>query len=325
MPPADLWTWTADDSVKVVAISAAWKDSLKSHFDDDPALSEPSNFMPDTTWKLLHRALRDNRFKPRIFPASFNRVFTVHEIADSFIPTKDTTVTVKLREQIEGTVTIRSCSATLFLKDTLINNLPYRVYTDSFAPYDTTYTVPFSGIAERYLFIEPVDKANRTEWRLKCISGAGRYASPDEATAPYLGSLQLTTRAGRRDTFVLRPDSLHRGLQRLYLRESLLTYTTNDSITLVLNNTALLGHYWWDPVDIVAYVYLPNDSVPGAAFEKHVRRNIRPVPLSTTTFKFHTPGLKQIYVELVPRQVLSENVTNFNSRIWAIPLEITSP
>ncbi|MEO0108226.1 MAG: hypothetical protein ABIK62_03525, partial [candidate division WOR-3 bacterium] len=234
-PRPDFWSWSAADSAQIVALVSAWKDSLKSHFEEDTALSEYITYVPDTTGKLLRKAVRDNPFKQHWFPRWFVRRFTSHIIVDSITQTKDTTVTVKLIEHFKGVVEIHPDSATKRLpKDSIVNGVPYPLYgntsdttgqparrftfmpRDSVFPQDTAILVADSGTSVRYLFLEPTNKATRDKWVLKRISGVGRCAFPDDAQAPFLGGLQLVMRNGRRDTIVLRPDSLHYGAQRLY-------------------------------------------------------------------------------------------------------------
>jgi hypothetical protein len=336
-PPAALWSWTAEDSTKVTTLVAAWKDSMKSHFEEDSALSEAVTYLPDTTRKLLRKAVKDNPFKQHWFPRMFYRRFdSLHVVSDSITQTKDTTVTVKLLEYFDGKVYMRLDSATKYLGDSVIGGITYRVYgnssdttgnrfrymrRDSVFPQDTLLLIPVHGVAESYLYFEPNDKVNRTDWVLKRLSGGKRYASPDEATAPYLGALQLTTPAGRRDTIVLRPDSLHYGMQRLYRRDSLLTYRVGDSISIEIVSGFVLNNYSFDPIDITGFVHLPNPADP----ERSIRRCISTIPATTinTTFAFSTPGLQFIYIELIPRPVLSERVENFSSRVWGIPIQVT--
>jgi hypothetical protein len=160
-----------------------------------------------------------------------------------------------------------------------------------------------------------IDKVNRTEWQVKRIKGAGQYYCPDVSGAPYLGAVQFVTSTGRRDTFVLRPDTIHWGAQRLYHKDSLLTFTVGESISVVLTATAIMGQLWWDPPDMVAFLHLG-----------HQRRNLKIVtPYTAFTFGPADVGMKQIYIEIVRRDPLTENTDYFKSCLWAIPVIVKAP
>lgn len=329
--PADFWSWSAQDSTKITALVNAWKDSMMSHFEEDTSLSDVITYIPDTTSKLLHKALRDNPYKQHWFPGTFFRRYdSLHTIVDSITETKDTTVTVTLLEEFVGKAWLRLDSATKYVRNETIGGIVYPVYSSRMMPRDSFMpdsfpqdSVRVAGTAISYLYLEPNDRVNRTEWRMKRMSGGKRYASPDDAGAPFLGALQLVS-PGRRDTVVLRPDSLHYGMQRLYPRDSLLTFKAGDSITIILTNAALLGNYYYDPVDIIGFLHIPNPADP----TRSIRRNIRTIPAGGTgntafTFAASQTGLQTIYVELMPRNVFSEHVENLSSRVWGIPVQVT--
>ena len=329
LPPESYWSWSTDDSTKVHAIIDTWKASLKSDFADSVGLSEFIDYIPDTTRRALHQSMRENKFKPRWFPKTFRRAFTVDSMIDSVWTTKDTTVEVRLKEILVGTATITTDSATLLRNpDTVIGGMHFQVF-DTFFTYqfpapesvihETTLTVPVVATCERELYLEPVSKAGTggvREWVMKRFSGAGRYYCPDVSSAPFLGAIQLVSNTGRRDTFTLRPDTIHRGAQRLYNKDSLLTYTVGESISVVMTAAAFFGQLWWDPPDMVAFLHL------GRA-----RRNLRisPQPATTFTFGAGDVGMKQIYVEIVRRDPLTEQTDNFTSCMWAIPVTVKSP
>jgi hypothetical protein len=331
-PPPEFWTWSTEDSVQVMKITSAWKDTLKSWFEEDPALSEPITAIPDTTRKVLRKSMRDKKLRPAAMPKSFffpgaggnfYRTFdSSHTTVESLIVTKDTTVTVKLNESFSGHMYIVVDSHVRFITDTMINDMPFKLYDTVFSTTAETETMKIHGWSERYLEIEPVDKTKRDQWVLKKISGGARIGCPDDITAPILGGIQLTTNSGRRDTLVLRPDSLHWGIQRLYAREGILSYTVRDSITLVLATTVLLGHWYWEPADVVLFLHVPNPNDP----QKSVRKLVKPVLGGTApyqaTFNLPTSGLKQIFVEMAPIAALTEPSAEFSTRLWAITLEI---
>jgi len=319
-PPAAFWTWSADDSTRVHAAVNTWEAKLMSDFADLADSSDIINYIPDTTKKALRQTLRENRYKHRWFPKTFGRVFSVDSMVDSAWTTKDTTVEVRLREFLTGVTTITTDSATLLRNpDTVIGGMHFQVYDTFFSPQETTVTVNITATCDRELFLVPmagdsIDKVHRTDWVVKRISGAGRYYCPDQATAPYIGIMQFVTSTGRRDTFMLRPDTIHMGVQRLYSPDSLLTYTPGDTIQVVMSPTAIMGLLWWDPPDIVAFLHIG-----------HVRRNLTILqPYTKFAFTAADTGMKQVYIELVKRDPLTQNADNFISSMWAIPMKVVA-
>lgn len=332
MPPPEFWTWSEQDSIKVMNIVAGWKDTLWSWIEEDPAISQPITVIPDTARKVLRKSMREKKLRPASLPRSFffpgaggnfYRVFdSLHTMVESVIVTKDTTVTVKLNEHFAGHMYIVTDSHVRYILDTVINGMPFKLYDSTFSPHVETITVNLHGWSERYLEIEPVDKAKRDQWVVKKVSGGARIGCPDDVTAPFLGGIQLVTTTGRRDTLVLRPDSLHWGIQRLYPRDSLLSYTTRDSITLILSRAVLLNHWYWEPEDVVLFLHLPHPTAPDKSERRLVRAPIGASPPYQATFRFSTPGLKQIYVEVIPISALTEPNAEFASRLWGITLDI---
>jgi hypothetical protein len=324
-PPEAFWAMSAQDSTKVRAVVDAWKVLLKSDFADSVGLSENINYIPDTTRRALKQTMRENPYKIRWFPKTFSRTFSVDSMVDSVWTTKDTTVEVRLREFLSGTATITTDSITrLRNPDTIIGGMHFQIFDTFFtyqfpspdsASHESTVVVPVTATCDRELYLEPNDKANRTEWTMKRLSGAGRYYCPDVAGAPYLGAIQLVTNTGRRDTFVLRPDTIHRGAQRLYNKDSLLTYAPGESIQVVMTAAALLGQLWWDPPDIAAFLHV------GRA-----RKTLRiGLPPTAFTFGAGDVGMKQIYIEVIRRDPLTEKTDFFKSCMWAIPVTVKAP
>lgn len=312
-PPPEFWTWSPEDSTQIRAIVDQWKAKLTSDFADNVTLSESIVFVPDSTTAALHKEMRENKYRQRYFPATFKRVFDTlrTQMKDSIILTKDTTVTVKLTEGFFGQVTIYTDSLTRFRKDTVIAGTPFKVYDTTFSAQDTVLTTEVSGSCERELFIER-DTLTK-QWQMKRLTGGGRYFSPDAPSAPYLGCLQLR-HSGRSDTIVLRPDTIHYGIQRLYSVDSLLSYSVDEHITVGMARVPLLGHLWWDPKDAVPFLHLG-----------HKRYTILvPSAPDSTVFSFAATdtGLRQIYIEIVPRQNLTDVSPNFNSTMWAIPVRV---
>jgi hypothetical protein len=317
-PPAAIWTWSAGDSTEVHAAVSTWEAKLMSDFADQVDISEDISYIPDTTKKLLHKDMRENPYKQRWFPKTFSRVFSVDSMLDSVWTTKDTTVEVRLREVLTGVATITTDSvAVLRIPDTVIGGMHFQIFDTFFSPQETTVTVNVTAICDRELFLvsmagDSIDKVHRTNWVVKRISGAGRYYCPDQATAPYIGIMQFVTTAGRRDTFMLRPDTTQMGVQRLYSPDSLLSYTVGDSIQVVMSPTAILGQLWWSPPDIVAFLHVG-----------HQRRNLRIVaPYTTFAFTAADVGMKQVYIEIVTRDPLTKKADNFISSMWAIPMNV---
>ena len=322
-PPPGFWTWSADDSTKVRATVAEWKVKLMSDFADSVDLSEVISYVPETTKRALRQSMRENPYRPRWFPKTFSRSFTADSMIDSVWVTKDTTIEVRLREVFTGLATITTDSVTLLRNpDTVIGGMHFQIFDTSFSAQETTITVEVNATCDRELFLVPTDssgvenKVNRAQWQVKRIKGAGQYYCPDVSGAPYLGAVQFVTNTGRRDTFVLRPDTIHWGAQRLYRKDSLLTFTVGESIDVVLSATAIFGQLWWDPPDMVAFLHI------GRA-----RKNLKISPQPATSFVFGAGdvGMKQIYIEIVRRDPLTEQTDYFKSCMWAIPIIVKSP
>ena len=285
-------------------------------------LSEVISYIPDTTKRALKQSMRENKFKQRWFPKTFSRAFTVDSTVDSVWTTKDTTVEVRLREILTGDATITTDSvARLRNPDTIIGGMHFQIFDTFFSPQETTITVPVTATCDRELFLVPMNNGVEDTIEPRRMAGEahqGRIsgAGPDvsSATAPFLGAMQFVTTSGRRDTFVLRPDTLHRGVQRLYSKDSLLTYTVGESIDVVLSATAIFGQLWWDPPDMVAFLHI------GSA-----RRNLRITqPATSLVFGAGDVGMKQIYIEIVRRDPLTEKTDNFTSCMWAIPMRVVA-
>lgn len=326
-PPPALWTWSASDSTKVIAAVSAWEAKLTTDFADVAESSEIVGNLPETTLQALHQDMRENPYKQRWFTKTFSRVFTVDSTIDSLTEVMDTTVEARLFEVMAGTATITTDSVTRFIEDTVISGMPFKLYDTLFSPVESTITVPVNAVCERELFLVPmagdtIDKVHRTNWVVKRISGAGRYYSPDLADAPYIGVVPFVTNGGGRcDTFWLRPDTTHLGVQRLYSPDSLLTYAAGESIEVWLNPTwssglaTFDGQLMWSPPDIAAFLHIG-----------HERRNLLTGPLAFTSFAFTAAdvGLQQIYIELVNRDPLTQADVDFSSCMWAIPINVVA-
>jgi hypothetical protein len=327
LPPESYWSWSTDDSTKVRAIIDTWKASLKSDFADAVEQSDVISYIPDTTKRALHQSMRENPYKPRWFPKTFSRSFTADSMIDSVWVTKDTTIEARLKEVFTGLAVITTDSVTrLRNPDTVIGGMHFQIFDTFFTPQETTITVEVNATCDRELFLVSVnngveDKVNRSEWQVKRIKGAGQYYCPDVSNAPYLGSIQLVANTGRRDTFWLRPDTIHWGVQRLYHKDSLLTYAVGESIQVCLNPTwssgrpYFQGQLMFDPPDMAAFLHIG-----------HQRRNLKIVtPYTTFAFSAADVGMKQIYVEIVRRDPLTERTGDFTSCMWAIPVTVKAP
>lgn len=311
-PPADFWSMDKDDSTQVAALIAEWKQELLSDFADDTTLSDMIFFIPDTTRLSLRRDMKDNKFRQRWFPRTFSRIFRVDSIVDSLMPTIDTTITVKLTEYFLGDVTIYTDSITHFRTDTVIGGMPFKVYDSTFSRFDSVVHETLTATCERALYLE---RDSVKKWHVKRIK-PGVYYAPDMATAPYLGCLRVWNSTGRADTIVLRPDTLHFGMQRLYSLDSLFEYVVGESLTVEMARTSLLGHLWWNPEDILPFVHIGNRRLTVGKVTDKTKVNFRFAPEDT--------GLKQIYFEIVPRINITEYSPSFNSTIWAVPVRVKS-
>jgi hypothetical protein len=84
---------------------------------------------------------------------------------------------------------------------------------------------------------------------------------------------------------------------------------------VVLSATAIFGQLWWDPPDMAAFLHI------GRA-----RRNLRvTAPATSFVFGAGDVGMKQIYIEIVRRDPLTEKTADFTSCMWAIPVTVKAP
>lgn len=322
MPPPEFWTASPEDSaaVRKIITDGRWLDSLKFFFGDS-ARNSPILAWSKATDSTFREALKFTRIKRHYFPKEFNRVITSYSVSDSIGATKDTTITVRYKVKIEGSVFVRFDSATRYIKDTVIGEFTYPLFSetlysmdslkkiDTLYPFDTLMELSLRGSGEWYMFF---DKDTSGDWQLMKRSGGTRFYIPDEEGAPYLGIVRLTGDT-RTDTIVLRPDTLHYGIQRLYPLDSIPTFAKNETIKVLLKREILLGHYFWDPVDVFAFLHYKDtlglrraDLIDGTA-----------VPIA-----FTKTGLYQIFVEIVPRPVLTEKKTKYEATVWGIPIRI---
>jgi hypothetical protein len=115
----------------------------------------------------------------------------------------------------------------------------------------------------------------------------------------------LSGGVGRYDTVLLRPDTMHYGLQRFFAYADtttggILTYRQSDTLRLA-SLQSNLGN------DGAEYLYFNG--------QRYVYNN--PIILATTP-----PGVYHFYIEEVPPVVLWEVNGNYSATVWAIPVRV---
>lgn len=231
MPEEPFWEPNAEDTAAIKAVIEANKDLFRTAF-AETAFFSMDTALSDTNKKRLRREIKDNPYRPRFRVDSLQHIFFTdsYDLKYRFIATLDTakaetTCTVYFAETIPGILKLHAYASTKFLKDTVIGG-------DTLKLYDTLFTAD-SWIIQKPLYATTTDgcvlKKQNGRWFLWKRAGASRTYGPSPDDAPYLDRIFLTN--GRKeDTFMLRPDTLHRGVQRFYTDEELPTFSVGDSI-----------------------------------------------------------------------------------------------
>lgn len=299
-PPEAYWTWTKEDSTAIQTIVDQWRNYFTTTFEDTVYRI---NFRADTIRVALYEDIRNLWMRPHYWPGSFTRTVDNYKMIDSFIPTKDTTVLVKLTERISGTIKIRMDSCTIKVGDTVVGANTYPLYTRYFvyAP-DTMIEKSYQGTSYRYLHF---DKKSGS-WQFTKMSGGARFFIPSEADAPYLVSCTLKTTT-KSYGVLLRPDTTQYGIQRFYYLDSIMNFSVNDTAFTTKIMT-------YDPPIIFGFWHHKKKR-----YDLNLRRPATPQP--TPRVLPLTTGWDNVMFELVPYEALCKR-GNYNALFWILPMKI---
>jgi hypothetical protein len=333
MPPEEFWTWTKEDSIAIQAIVDKWKPFFTTSFEDS---TYPINYIADTVAKNIRKSVTSLWVKQHFWPKALFRTIESYQMIDSFIPVKDTTVTVKIIESIAGKIRIIAESSTVYLAETTIGNNNYPLYSrrfvkvgtayqfirkltdsivgsDTFFHYDTITGVnhdslvenPYKGYSVRFMHFERDRETN--QWYLAKITGGARLFIPSEADAPYLSACSLKT--STKAYYVLaRPDTLRYGIQRLYPLDSIISFGANETLLVRISG--------FDPTLILGFIHYNKkryDITVTTATTTPVTRI--PEPIQATTSRQH------LMIEIAPWEALCFR-GNYNALFWQIPFQV---
>jgi len=292
-PPEEFWTWTTEDSTAIQTIVNEWRPRLQTSFEDG---YYPVIFYDDTVRQAVIQDVQQLWMRPHYWPGAIMRTIEDSVRIDSFMPTKDTTVMVRLIERLSGTVKIITDSATTLIGDTVIGSDTYDLYTRHFDYSGDTIENPYTGACERFLHFDKKDG----EWKLRKISGGTRLFIPSQNDAPYIGRCTLRTRT-QSVAVQERPDTTQYGIQRLYPTESIVSFSANDTIA--------------------TWIYYPANPVSfGFIHYKNHRYDLR-LPAATTQYLPLQTGWSELMIELVNWEALCKR-GNYNAILWVLPMQI---
>ncbi|MEO0076125.1 MAG: hypothetical protein ABIK19_00435 [candidate division WOR-3 bacterium] len=297
MPPEQFWTWTKEDSTKIHSILAIWEDTLKTKFEND--YCDVTFAIGDVRTALIED-MKSIRHLQHYWPRAFKRNIdpNKYKLCYVFTPIKDTTVQVLLIESIAGTISIKPDSITRF--DTITNQY------DTLFTYDTTMTIVknFKGVSLRYLHFEKVDN----NWQFTKMSGGARIfiPNPDDIDINlgyynvYAGC-SLST-ANKNVVVWPAPDTTQYGVQRMYQLDSILSFTTTDTI-----RTRIIYYY---PTESFGFLHYN-----GNRYDLNLAG-------ATTTYLGWNTGWKHLMLEIVPWQGLCKP-SEYQALLWSLPIKVT--
>jgi hypothetical protein len=299
--PSPYWTWSKEDSTAIQGIVNTWQDTFATSFEDTFYMI---GFRSDTLRKILVADMNSIWMRPHYWPHAFKREITSYQMIDSFIPVKDTTIMVRLTENFHGKVIIKADSCTLrdpLRPDTVVGSDTLPLFSRFFyyTP-DTVVENNFDGYSTRYLHFDKKDGS----WKLRKMSGGARIFIPDENSAPYLGLCSLKTRV-KSYGILLRPDTTHYGIQRLYDLDSIMNFPSTDTFTVRVMS--------FDPLITFGFLHYKQHRYDLETATPSTFLKTYPITLSS--------GWNQIMVELVPWEALCKQ-TDYNALFWAIPMKI---
>ncbi len=314
--PEPFWEPSAEDTVGIKQAIEANKSLFKI------GLSELQMVMIDTalpgsTKSILAGEIKGNPFKPRFRCAGFQHMFydTAYDLEYRFASVLDTlgtetTCTVTYAETIPGEFLMYAFRMTDSLRESLFFPNPGETLR---LPYYDSLLKPCSVVIKKPLEAVTtggcVFKKKSGSWELWKLSGGTRFYAPNPDDAPYFARCVLAG-GGRLDTVLLRPDTLHYGIQRFYPYADtptggIYSYTQRDTIRLA-NLLSTLG------TDGAEYVYFN-----GQRYDMQGPRARQQIILADVA-----PGLYKLYVEEIPPAVLWEVKGKYSATVWSIPVRV---
>ncbi len=316
VPPEPFWEPSKEDTVSIRQAIEEHKSLFQI------GLSELQMVMIDTalpgsTKSILTDELKGNPFKPRFRCAGFQHLFydTAYDLEYRFAATLDTTgtettCTVTYAETIPGEFLMYAFRMTDSLRESLFFPNPGETLR---LPYYDSLLRPCSVIVKKPLEAVTsggcVLRKQSGNWELWKLSGGTRFYAPNPDDAPYFARCVLSG-GGRLDTVLLRPDTLHYGIQRFYpyadtTTGGILTYTQRDTVRLA----SLLSTLGTDGAE---YVYFN-----GRRYDMQGPRTGQQILLADVA-----PGLYKLYVEEIPPTVLWEVKGKYSATVWSIPIRV---
>lgn len=325
-PPEGFWEPTTGDTNGIRTAIAANKGYFRTGL-AELAMLTCDSALPGTTAAILRKELVGNPFKQRFRLNALEHWLDTskYDLAYKFIagvnldslmrvlpsgettwvlPNSETTCTVTFAETIPGTLRMRACSMTVWLRDSVIiippaETLRLPFYSSGMSPADTILEKPIAGAAGDGCVLRKEDG----EWKLWKMAGGGRFYAPGPEDAPYILSF-IVKSASRTDTIPLRPDTLRFGVQRFYS----LAPEENQLLTFSIGDWALVTKVTTNKPDAYDYLYF----------------NGRRYELKDTV-KFDStisPGVYKLSLEHIPVQVLWEVKGKYTATTWGIPIRI---
>lgn len=299
-PEEPFWEPNADDTAGINAVVAANKTLFVTSFAETVLLQCDTQW-PGTTLNRFRKEMRENPFKQRFRTNALQHVFFTEsfDLDYRFVATldtakSDTTCTVFFAETIPGVVKLHAYKYTRFLRDSVIG-------TDTLKFYDTLLT-DTSMVVEKQLYATTTDgcvlKKDGGQWKLWKRTGASRLYAPSPDDAPYLDRIFITNGTVE-DTFMLRPDTLHHGVQRFYETGELPKFKVGDSIYVRSVMTSVL--------DAKNLFYFDG--------RRHEFRASDKIPLTRT-------GVFRLYAEQIPIEVLYETGGGYVGLLWGALINV---
>jgi hypothetical protein len=300
VPPEPYWTWTTEDSTQIQHIVNQWHNIFKTSFGDTDTFQHITSFW-DTIRGICKDDMRTIWMRPHYWPRAFKRTLTRHDMYEIFTPVKDTTVLVQLIESIAGTIQIQTDSCTVKIGDTTILGDTFPLYTRHFiySP-DTLLTKNLNGISTRYFHFK---RDSNGAWKFSKTTGGARIFLPSEGDAPTIFEGVICSTGVKVCTVMTRPDTTHYGMQRLFNIDSILSFSTTETINVRFYKRYYI--YEFDP--LVSF---------GFWHYEHQRRDLR-IPRWMTRLTTLNPDWQHIMLEIVPWDVLCKR-GDYNAILWSI-------
>jgi len=308
-PPVGFWEPTKDDSAGIQAAIEANKGYFRTGL-AELAMALCDTALPGTTGTILRGELVGNPFKQRfrlnqlehdLYEDSYDLEYTFIAGLDTL--KQETTCTVTMAETIPGMLRMHAWKMTDSLRESLIvvppaETLRLPFYASEMTDCDTVIEKPIAGASTDGCVLK---KVNGT-WVLWKMAGGGRFYSPGPEDAPYILQFYLVS-SNRTDTVVLRPDTLHYGVQRFFSVDpadnQLLTFSAGDWVK-ASNLVTNLG-------DAYDYLYFN-----GRRYELK----------DTVKFDSVSPGIYRLSLEHIPAPVLWEVKGKYVATVWGLPIRV---